>query len=46
MKTMKMISQIDELKQLIAPKISELGLDEGTVEKNPFKSHGFFRKRA
>ncbi|VVB89386.1 Crotonobetainyl-CoA dehydrogenase [uncultured archaeon] len=29
---MTMISQIDELKKLLAPKVPELGLDEGTVE--------------
>lgn len=31
-RAMHMITQIDELKKLIVPKISEFGLDEGTVE--------------
>ncbi len=44
MKTMKMISQIDELKQLIAPKISELGLDAGTAENILSKATDFSEK--
>ncbi len=39
-----MISQIDELKKLLAPKISELGLDEGTVENILSKAIDFSEK--
>jgi butyryl-CoA dehydrogenase len=39
-----MISQIDELKKLLEPKISELGLDEGTVEEILSKAMDFSEK--
>lgn len=39
-----MISQIDELKKLLEPKISELGLDEGTIEEILSKAMDFSEK--
>jgi butyryl-CoA dehydrogenase len=39
-----MISQIDELKRLLVPKISEFGVDEGTVENILLSARDFTEK--
>lgn len=41
---MHMISQIDELKRLLMPKISEFGVDEGTVENVLSSARDFSEK--